>query len=354
MKVVLATGGSGGHIFPALKTAELLRTQGHEVFLAGALSSVEGRLKSAGLGYQILDVEGFNIRSFPRFLRRMVNAVSQSNTFLKELRPDVVVGFGSYSSFPVLWAAKSQKIQTMIHEQNVIPGKANRLAAKFVNRIAVSFDETRSVFPKDKTIWTGCPCHDVRPQESKSELLKFYGLQDGRLTILVLGGSQGSKYLNEVVFESLPALGHVQVIHMTGKIDEKIYAQKYPSLGIPYRVQSFIENIERAYAAADIVIARAGAATVCELASFGLPSILVPYPFAHSHQKANANVLKKAGVAVVLEQKDLNRQTLIDAVEEMVKQGITPVMAQLKLDGRFVKDPAQQLVKSIVSIKAKS
>ncbi len=351
MKVVLATGGSGGHIFPALKTAELLRTQGHEVFLAGALGSVEQRLKNAGLSYRILDVEGFSLRSLPRFLRRMVNAISESKTFLKECHPDIVVGFGSYSSFPVLWAAQGQKIPTMIHEQNVIPGKANRVAAKFVSRIAVSFDETRGVFPRGKTVWTGCPCHDARPKESRAEILKSYGLQDGRLTILVLGGSQGSKYLNEVVFESLPALGHVQVIHMTGKTDEKIYAQKYPSLGIPYRVQAFIENIERAYAVADIVIARAGAATVCELASFGLPSVLIPYPFAHSHQKANANVLKKAGVAVVLDQKDMNRQTLINAVEQMVKQGLTPAVARQKLEGCFVQDPAQQLVRVILSIK---
>lgn len=350
MKVVLATGGSGGHIFPALKTADLLRTHGHEVFLAGALSSVEQRLKSAGLEYYILDVEGLSLLSIPRFLRRMSHAISQSKSILQQWHPDVVVGFGSYSSFPVLWAAKGQGVATMIHEQNVLPGKANRVAAKFVDRIAVSFDETRKIFPKNKTVWTGCPCHDLRPRESREEILKSYGFQDGRLTILVLGGSQGSKYLNEVVLGSLPALGEVQVIHMTGKAEENIYAQKYPSLGIPYRVQAFIEDIERAYALADIVIARAGAATVCELASFGLPSVLIPYPYAHSHQKANADVLKKAGVAVVLDQKDMNCQALIDAVHSILRQGITPAIAREKLEGSFARDPVQQLARAILTL----
>lgn len=351
MKVVLATGGSGGHIFPALKTADLLRAQGHEVFLTGALKSVEQRLKNSGINYRLLDVEGFNVRSLPRFFTRMIQAVKESKEYLRHLVPDVVVGFGSYSSFPVLWAAKRQKIPTMIHEQNVIPGKANRLAAVFVDRIAVSFDETRGVFGKGKTVWTGCPCNDLTPKESKAEILRAYGLQENRLTLLVLGGSQGSKYLNDVVFEALPVLGDVQVIHMTGISDEHLYAQKYPSLGLPFHVRSFLENVERAYAAADLVIARAGAATVCELASFGLPSVLVPYPFAHSHQKANALVLQKAGVALVIDQKDMNRQALVDAVHQMTGQGITPAVARQRLEGRFLKNPTEQLVRAIVSLK---
>lgn len=352
MKVVLATGGSGGHIFPALKTADQLRAQGHEVFLAGALRSVEQRLKNAGMSYRILDVEGLSVRSLPRFITRMIQAVKESKEYLKDLVPDAVVGFGSYSSFPVLWAAKRLRIPTMIHEQNVMPGKANRLAAMFVDRIAVSFDETRGVFPKRKSIWTGCPCNDLIPQGSKAEILRSYGLQEGRLTLLVLGGSQGSKYINDVVFESLPALGDVQVIHMTGRSDEQLYAQTYPSLGIPFHVRAFLENVEHAYAIADLVIARAGALTVCELASFGLPSVLVPYPFAHSHQKANALVLQKAGMALVIDQKDMNPQALVAAVHVMIERAITPDVARQKLEGLFPRNPTEQLVSAIVSLKA--
>lgn len=352
MKIVLATGGSGGHIFPALKTAEQLKKEGHEVFLIGALSSVEGRLQNAGFGYLVLNAEGFSIKSFFRFWGLMTRAIAKSREFLASWKPDVVAGFGSYSSFPVLFAASSMKIPAMLHEQNVIPGKANRLSARFVRKIAVSFDETRASFTGRDVVWTGCPCNSRYPDESKEVILKSFGLRCDRRTILVLGGSQGSHYLNEIFFEAIPFLGNIQTIHMTGKSDEAVYAQKYPSLGVPYHVCSFLNNIQQAYAVADIVIARAGAATVCELASFGLPSVLIPYPFAHSHQAANARVLEKAGVSIVIEQKQMNRQSLIDAVQSITARGFTPSIVRQKLEGSFVANPTEKLVKTIVSLKS--
>ena len=351
MKIILATGGSGGHIFPALKTAERLKKEGHEVSFVGALSSAEERLRKAGFSIVILDVQGFNIKSFPRFLWLMARAIAKSRHTIRSLNPDVVVGFGSYSSFPVLLAASVIGIPTMLHEQNVIPGKANRLSARIVDQIAVTFDETRKTFSSRKVVWTGCPCHGERPKESKEDILKSFRLQNDRKTILVLGGSQGSKYLNEVFFESIPYLGDIQVIHMTGKSDEYFYTQRYPGLGIPYHVCAFLDPIERAYAVADMVIGRAGAATVCELASFGIPSILIPYPFAHSHQAANARVLEKAGVAVVIEQKGMDRQKLIDAVRRLAAEGLTRPVVHKKLEGCFMNDPTEQLVKTIVSMK---
>lgn len=351
MKIILATGGSGGHIFPALKTAEQLKKEGHEVFFVGALSSVEMRLRHSGFKCFILEVQGYSLKSFLRFIGLLTKALFKSKKIIRSLNPDIVVGFGSYSSFPVLFAASTAGIPTMIHEQNVIPGKANRLSARFVNQIAVSFDETRKAFPNRKVIFTGCPCHGDRPNVSKENILKSFGLRDNRRTILVLGGSQGSRYLNDVFFESIPYLENIQVIHATGKADESSYAQKYLNLGIPHHVCAFLDPIERAYAVADVVIGRAGAATICELAAFGLPSLLIPYPFAHSHQAANARILENAGVAVVINQKEMNRQKLIDAVKRIVTQGLTSEAVHKRLEGLFVDNPTEQLVNAIVAMK---
>lgn len=352
MKIALATGGSGGHIFPALKTAEQLKKEGHEVFFIGALSSVEERLKTAGFPYIILNAEGFSLKEFFRFWSLMTKAIAQSREFLDTWKPDMVVGFGSYSSFPVLYAASRAKIPSMLHEQNVIPGKANKLSARFVRKIAVSFDETRASFSGRNVIWTGCPCNSQPPKESKLDILQSFGFSYDRPTFLVLGGSQGSHRLNEIFFEAIPSLGNIQVIHMTGKSDEQVYLRKYSEVNIPYHVCSFLNNIQQAYAVADIVIGRAGAATVSELASFGLPSVLIPYPFAHSHQAANARVLEKAGVAVVIEQKGMTAKMLVDAVRALQSWNLTPAIVRQRLKGAVIENPTEKLVQTIVSLKS--
>ena len=347
MKIVLATGGSGGHIFPALKTAEYLRNEGHVVHFAGALSCAQARLKQEGFSFTILDVQGLHLKNLPRFIKLMLSAVSDSKKLLQNLKPDVAVGFGSYSSFPILWAAKKLRIPVMLHEQNVIPGKANRLSSLFVKKIAVSFEETRKTFPKHQAVWTGCPCHSRRPAMSKTQLLGLFQLQPNLKTILILGGSQGSHVLNEIFFESVSKLKGFQFIHMTGQTDEAVYRQKYAALGVSHYVCAFLSNIEQAYAVSDIVVARAGAATVSELAAFGLPSILVPYPYARSHQSANARVLEKAGAAVIIDQANLNSSTLSDAIHRLDAQGLTQENIRYKVKDFFVNDPAAALAKAI-------
>ncbi len=357
MKILFATGGSGGHIFPALKTAEQLKSEGHEVVFAGALASAEDRLRRAGFSGIILDVEGFNRKSLAdifSFGYLMVRAVMRSLGIVRSFKPDVVVGFGSYSSFPIVFAAGFLGIPVMLHEQNVMPGQANRLSAMFVRRIAVTFEETKKCFPNRETIWTGCPCNADRPSGSRDSLLNQFNLRPGRLTILVLGGSQGSRYLNEVFFEAVPYLQadqNIQVIHSTGKADHASYVEKYRGLNIPHHVCAFMDNIQDAYGAADVVVARSGAVTVCELAAFGLPSVLVPYPFANSHQAANARVLEGAGVSVVIEQKDLSCQKLVEAIRYLQEEGLTPPEMRDRVAHLFVNNPAERLVQEIVSLK---
>jgi UDP-N-acetylglucosamine--N-acetylmuramyl-(pentapeptide) pyrophosphoryl-undecaprenol N-acetylglucosamine transferase len=357
MKIILATGGSGGHIFPALKTAQRLRIDGHEVLFVGALRFAEGRLKQTGFAFKSLDIEGLNSKSFPgivSFIYRMIKATARSVGILSSYKAEAVAGFGSYSSFPVILAARLLGIPALIHEQNVIPGKANRLSCRLAKRIAITFEETRKYISARDIVRTGCPCNSERSTEPKRDLLNKFQLQANRLTILVLGGSQGSRYLNEVVFETLPYLQaerDIQVIHMTGRTDYSLYAEKYAHLKIPFCVCEFIENIQEAYSIADLVVARAGAGSVCEIAAFGLPSILVPYPFAGAHQAANASILQKAGVSVVIDQKDLTRGKLLEAVHHLAAEDLTPSLVRSRLGDFLADHPTEQLVKVITDLK---
>ena len=357
MKIILATGGSGGHIFPALRTAERLKSEGHEVMLVGALHFAEERLRQSGFPYVILDVEGFKEKTpagILSFALIMSRAVIRSLGIVWSWRPRVVAGFGSYSSFPLILAARLLWIPTLVHEQNVIPGKANRWSFHLASRVALTFQESDRYVSRRKIAWTGCPCHRERSPELKTNLLDRFHLQPKRKTILVLGGSQGSRYLNEIFFEAIPYLQaqeDIQVIHMTGRTDYSLYAEKYTHLNIPYHVCTFIDNIQDAYSVADLVVGRAGAGTVCEIAAFELPSILVPYPFAHGHQMANAKVLEKAGVAVVIEQKDLTRERLVESVRYLNEEELTPSVVRERVDDLFVTNPTERLAEAIVSLR---
>jgi UDP-N-acetylglucosamine--N-acetylmuramyl-(pentapeptide) pyrophosphoryl-undecaprenol N-acetylglucosamine transferase len=355
MKIILATGGSGGHIFPALKVAQKLKSQGHEVHFVGALRFAEDRLKQAGFPFVLLDVEGLNSKTpagIIAFGFKMARAVVRSFVIMRSLRPQAVTGFGSYSSFPVILAAWVLGIPTLVHEQNVVPGKANRWSFRLARRVAITFEETRKYLSNRDVIWTGCPCNSERSAEPKINLLEKFRLQPRRLTIVVLGGSQGSHFLNEIFFEAVPYLQarrDIQVIHMTGRTDHSLYAEKYSHLKVPYHVCSFLDNIQDAYSIADLVVARAGAGTVCEIAAFGLPSILVPYPFAHGHQTANAKVLAQAGAGIVIEQRDLTRARMVEAIEGL--SAMTHQMVRERVHHAFVSDPTERLTQAIVSLK---
>ncbi len=355
MKIILATGGSGGHIFPALKTAQRLRSQGHEVHFFGALRFAEDKLKKADFPFVILDVDGFNSKALTAmvsFAFLMSKAVVRCLGMLRSFKPQVVVGFGSYSSFPVILAAWLLRIPTLVHEQNMVPGKANRWSFHLARRVGITFEETGKYLSHRDVIWTGCPCNSERSGELKMSLLEKFHLQPRRMTILVLGGSQGSRYLNEAFFEAIPYLQSgrdIQVIHMTGRTDYSLYAEKYLHLNIPYHVCSFLDHIQDAYSVADVVVARAGAGTVCEIAAFGLPSVLVPYPFAHGHQTANAKVLAQAGAAIIIEQCDLSRSKMVEAIESL--SSLTHQAVRERVQSFFVQDPTERLVEAIVSLK---
>ena len=208
------------------------------------------------------------------------------------LPPIKLSGSAAMGPFPVVMAGFLMRCPVLIHEQNVVPGRANALLSKIVKKVAISFEGSRQYLDGAKVVWTGCPCHQCT-MPSRSEGLAAFGLEENKKTIVLIGGSQGSQRLNEIFFELMKDISslHFQAIHMTGTRDSPLYEAKYRAAKLPVKAYAFIDNIGDAYAAADVIIARAGAATVTELGLLGIPAVLVPYPFAGNHQKYNADVL---------------------------------------------------------------
>jgi UDP-N-acetylglucosamine--N-acetylmuramyl-(pentapeptide) pyrophosphoryl-undecaprenol N-acetylglucosamine transferase len=357
MRIVIATGGTGGHIFPALETACVLKDRGHEVFFIGALGLGEGKVKAKGFPVYLITPKGLTNRSLGglyQFGSFMIEAVIQSKGALQQIQPDKVIGFGGYSSFAAVSAAQFLNIPTMIHEQNVVPGKANRLLTKFVKKVAISFAETKAHIKAKNIVWTGCPCHQSPSKEPKETLYQKFGLDPSKKTILVLGGSQGSQKINEVFFHSISSLiqqgASLQAIHMTGKSEYVVYQQKYQEAALSVKVFEFISPIEEAYSLSDVVVARAGAACVFELGAFAIPSVLIPYPLADGHQKYNAQVLERLGLAKIIEQKDLTSLSLKEAIQGLLSYDFDRNAWRNKTASSFKTAPALELAQAVESL----
>jgi UDP-N-acetylglucosamine--N-acetylmuramyl-(pentapeptide) pyrophosphoryl-undecaprenol N-acetylglucosamine transferase len=314
-KVILTGGGTGGHIFPALAVAEELRSRYPLVeilFLGGRYGPEAALVRKAGLEFVGLQVRGF----FGRGLKAagaallLLRGIRQSWCRIRRFNPDIAIGFGGYAAAAGLAAARLHGTPIMLHEQNSVPGIANRLFARMASRVCISLPDAEKFFPAGSCLLTGNP---VRQNilSLRRDQDKFSGAEasDRRGRLLVLGGSQGAKSLNSAVLEDLESL-------LDAGLDLWIQsgAGDYPRVreltaSCPegrVRVDAFIEDMDKAYSWADLALCRAGATTLAELAVTGLPSILVPFPQAtHNHQFFNAEQMRKVGAARIIEQKDL-------------------------------------------------
>ena len=308
MKILIAAGSSGGHIFPAIATAFRLRelNKGNEILFLGSEKNIDREIfKNEGYDY-------CTISAHNRFFKDIVS----SFLILKKFKPDIVIGFGGYVSFPILLAAKILNIPTMAHEQNLFPGLANRVLANFVDRVAISFSETNTFFLRKSIIEeTGNPVRSNLVKLDRARALERFGLNSGKFTILVMGGSQGAHFINGTVVEMLRAMdeahtGGLQIIHLCGMRDFEFIKSRYASLHVENRVFSFFDMMGQAYSACDLVISRAGATSISEITFFGKPAVLIPYPNPKVHQIDNARFLEKNGAAIVIEQAELSKDRL--------------------------------------------
>ncbi len=356
MKILVATGGSGGHIFPAVQAAKQLKARGHEVIFAGALAMAQTKIKDAGFEVIVIPAQGlggFNPLKALRFMWVMLKAMITAQRLIHRIKPDKVIGFGGYGSFAVIAAAALSGYPSMIHEQNAVPGKANRLMARLVTAVALTFKSSASYFSSRQTVWTGCPCHCEVSGKSPEVLREKWQIAQGRRVIVLLGGSQGSHKLNEVFFEFIRLHGEslgLQAIHMTGKSDYSLYAAKYKAAGLPAMAYEFLSPMDEVYALADMMVSRAGAATISELGVLGIPSVLVPYPFAGNHQKYNADVLVDCGTAVMIEQGQLSVASLKEALEAIQPRFASREAARQANQDQFRDDAALQLALAVEAL----
>jgi UDP-N-acetylglucosamine--N-acetylmuramyl-(pentapeptide) pyrophosphoryl-undecaprenol N-acetylglucosamine transferase len=308
MKFIISGGGTGGHIFPAVAIANELRRRlpDAEILFVGANGRMEmTRVPEAGYKIVGLDITGLQRRLTPQNLMfpvRVFRSVRKAGKLIEEFRPDAVVGVGGYASAPVLLAATSRAIPSLIQEQNSYAGLVNKLLAKRVNKICVAYDGMEKFFPSDKLVLTGNPVRTEIASGDRTEAQRFFGLDPSKQTLLVIGGSLGARTLNQATAAALARLREagIQLLWQTGKLYFP-EAQQQADQANGLHALEFIQRMDLAYATADVVISRAGALSVSELCLTGKASILVPSPnVAEDHQTKNALALVSKGAAVLI------------------------------------------------------
>jgi UDP-N-acetylglucosamine--N-acetylmuramyl-(pentapeptide) pyrophosphoryl-undecaprenol N-acetylglucosamine transferase len=340
--VLVASGGTGGHLFPALAlAAELVRRNASTrvAFLgAGRITSGDAVLEA---GFEWYPVPGRGLRrrsvlGLVPFALDLARGYVAARRLVRRLRPDVAVGFGNFGSVAPLVAAHRRGVAVIIHEANALAGKANRLLARYAQVLAVQFECAAAglkLAPACRVEAIGMPVREALLHlPAKGEARRAYGLDENAFTLLVMGGSQGARRLNEVVCAALPQLEavepRVQIVHLSGRPDEAIARAAYGSSNVRHTLRAFEPQMERAYAAADCALCRAGAATLSELAVTGLPALLVPYPYAtEAHQARNADVLAQSDAARVVAQDDLGPEVVLGFVRQMQSAQARETMA---------------------------
>ncbi|MFA5090141.1 MAG: undecaprenyldiphospho-muramoylpentapeptide beta-N-acetylglucosaminyltransferase [Candidatus Omnitrophota bacterium] len=330
MKVLVVSGSSGGHIFPALSLLDALRLKDKNAQVILVLPRVNIPCDLSSVDYPVYKVSITNLRR-GSFLASLISILNFCKGFLEsafillKFRPEAVVGFGSLVAIPVIFWAWILRIPILLHEQNVFPGRANRLLAVIADRIAVSFLETYRYLkvPEKKIVLTGNPLRRELIRIEKPKALDFFGLKKDRFTILIMGGSQGSRRLNSLFIQALQGFREqekddIQVIHLCGQGDYELISPAYKALSIEGRVFAFFESMQYAYSASDLIVSRSGASSIAEIMFYRIPAILIPYPYAYAHQVRNAAVLGEAGCAVIKEEKELTPEAFRSCLEGLL------------------------------------
>lgn len=324
MRILIAGGGTGGHLFPAIALAEAFTNKDRENqirFIVTERALDSQILTDRGFSFQPLKVEGIKGKGIVGMigaLGKLPFSFIASLRLIKEYGPALVLGVGGYVSGPMVLAARWKGLPCAIQEQNSVPGITNRLLGKVVQRIFCAFKESEAYFPGGKVCLTGNPI-----RRELGEVLERPVPASGPLTILILGGSQGAHRINQAVIEALEGLTDLKdslvFIHQTGRKDEQEVARTYREQGFQHQVRAFITDMVWAYQAADLIIGRAGAMTITEITALGKPSLLIPFPFAaNNHQEHNARALVQAGAADMILERDLTPEILAQRIGSWV------------------------------------
>ncbi len=359
-KVLIAAGGTGGHVYPAIAIADALKLEdaSTEVVFVGTRNHMEWKAVPKA-GYEIVNVwiSGFHRRLTLKnllFPVKLITALTQSVSILAKFKPQVVISCGGYVAGPVGWVAGKQGIPVVIQEQNSFPGVTNRLLAKFASKIFTAFKEADQFLPEEKTEVVGNPTRNTLTAVEKEVGLTAFGFDSFKPVLLIMGGSGGALTINQAMKQNLDQLHNkagLQIIWQCGSryfdaLSEEIDLESYPNL----RLTAFIDNMPEAYAASDLVISRAGASSCSEFMLTGMPSVLIPSPnVAGDHQTANAKAMRDAGASELIKDDEV-----VDTLPGLVERLISDQESLKKMNQAALKlakpDAAKQIAKEILTL----
>lgn len=362
MKILVSGGGTGGHIYPALALIKELKKQDSNVecLYVGTENGLEkGIVTKQNIPFKSIVISGFkrslsleNFKTIYRFLK----GVSDSKKIIREFNPDVVVGTGGYVCGPVVYAAAKLGIPTVIHEQNSVPGLTNKFLNRYVTKVAICFDEVANHFTKEKVVFTGNPRASEVVGEHNPTVLQQLGLEKGKRTVLIVGGSRGARPIHQAFLKSVNELGekNYQMIYVTGDAHYDAVIQEINKVGSPSNVviKPFLHNMPEVLREVDLVVSRAGATTLAELTALGKPSILIPSPYVtNNHQEVNARSLEKNGAAIVILEKDFHNEYFVNEIEKVLLNPIKLEEMKRAALEIGVPDAADKLVKVLEEIR---
>lgn len=326
MRVIVAAGGTGGHIYPALAIVNKIKEKepNSEILYIGTHNRMEKDIvPKEGIPFKGIEMYGFNKKNIfanVKTVHCVMKGYRECKKIIKDFKPDVVIGVGGYITVPVILAAHKLGCKTFIHEQNSLPGKSNLFLSKYVSKIGVSFQSSLHKFPTYKTVFTGNPCSE-EASKCKAADKTFYGLNPSKKCILIVMGSLGSSTFNSYFIEhaSLLKQKEYEVVFVTGKKEyETLSKKKFPKNIFLF---PFIDNLSRLMKKVDVMVSRAGASTISELVALEVPSILIPSPYvANNHQYKNAMDLVSTEAALMIEEKDLEGDILFTKIDEALQE----------------------------------
>jgi UDP-N-acetylglucosamine--N-acetylmuramyl-(pentapeptide) pyrophosphoryl-undecaprenol N-acetylglucosamine transferase len=359
-KVIISGGGTGGHIFPAIAIADEIKARNPEVeiLFVGAIGKMEmDRVPQAGYKIIGLPIAGFQRKfTWSNFLLplKIIKSLRIASRIIKDFKPNIVIGVGGYASGPTLRAAISKKIPTLIQEQNSHPGKTNIILGKNVTKICAAYEGLDKFFPKEKIVITGNPVRNIftHIDSKRSEAQSFFNLKADKKTLLVVGGSLGARTLNDCIENNLEEIKNndYQVIWQSGKFYFNHLKEKLEGkLGDEIKLNEFIANMDLAYAAADIIISRAGAISISELCLLGKPTILIPSPnVAEDHQTKNALALVRRDAAILLKDSEASKNFIAEIQKifknESLKNSLSANIRNMALPNA-TKDIVDEIIK---------
>ncbi len=360
MRLLIGGGGTGGHIYPGLSLARyaLSVSADSEILFVGSEAGLEQKIVPAS-GFKLATIEskGFQ-RSFKQFglvVSSLYGGIRQASKIIEDFKPDVVLGTGGFVAAPLVIAALTKRIPVVIHEQNALPGLANRLLAPFVSKVCISFAETaKKFFRQSRIVHTGNPRSTEVVSLSREEGCSALGLDQKKVIVLIYGGSRGALRLNEVVADYLKEANmpeELTVVFVTGDIYFQEINYKLDPLPEQAKLFPYLNQMPAALAAADLAVTRSGATTLAELTALGLPAILIPSPnVVNNHQYFNARMLSDVGAAVLVEEKDFNCKRLEEEINRLINNPDLRSAMQENSKALGVTDAAQRLYHSLEEV----